>query len=268
MNERPKFDTAWKPDFMAPNPKVHVNKVHGIDSILNFDDTKHNPLNAYDALNQDDRKKLYYESPRALGVLYRMIDERKFYVDIQNRWHQKSGEKDVKILWEALRYVLSVVPTVQYRHYMDEARQIRQTFEEAMIDTTYNFSFRQTQPLHELEVISGHILGSNTRLMRDISRDMRDAFERDVAYVKDLIIRGTVHGDWSAEDLESHAESLPRSIACFKLAMDEMSKLERKNGVRSWKYLAAQVCLRELANTRGGGSLKTLRPMALAFRPQ
>jgi hypothetical protein len=266
MNERPKFDTSWKPDFMAPNPKVHINKFQSMDSLLEFDNTRRNPLDAYDALNQDDRPRMYYESPKALGVLYRMIDERAFYMDIQSRWQKKSGEKDT-ILRQVLGYVLKVVPTVQYKGYMVEARQIRQTYEEAMINTMYNFSTRQDQPLHELEVMAGQILGSNTKLMRDISSDMRDAFQRDIAYVRDLFVRGTVHEDWDGGDLESHAESLPRSIACFKLAMDEKSELERQNGIRSWKFLAAGVCLRELAITRGGGSLKTLRSVELAFRP-
>jgi hypothetical protein len=253
MDKRPKFDTSWKPDFMAPGPKVEITKAHNVSELLDLEyRQKVEPLDAFQALDQTDRPKKYYQSEKVLGKLYRLIDERKFYQNIQKVW-QERPHVDTCILQNALNYVLYKTKTIHYQIHKAVALEIRDIYETHINNTRYEFSFRQSHPLHELEVIATHILGSNTRANRETSRAMRESVEGNLAYVKELIIKGPAYSHGVDEDVEDDGENLSRSIACFKFAMDEESELQRKENIHSWKYFAAAVCLRQLASANAYG---------------
>lgn len=68
--------------------------------------------------------------------------------------------------------------------------------------------------------------------------EMNERFERDVAFTVERI----THGDDGDRD-----EALARAIACLAVGMTEPRKVSKRVGeLRSWKYVAAAVCLREI----------------------
>jgi hypothetical protein len=106
------------------------------------------------------------------------------------------------------------------------------------------------EPLTELEVFSGNILGkkerASTRYIREANLEVQERFDRDVGAVIKRIVLGDEEHDSTAD-----AESLPRAIACFKVALltDEWENYVK---LTSWKYVAAAVCLEQLWRYRNG----------------
>jgi hypothetical protein len=74
-----------------------------------------------------------------------------------------------------------------------------------------------------------------------MSMDMKETFERDVAFTVDCIVKGSQEEDGKDEALE-------RSIACLAVAVEEAgSTRERaKRKLESFRYVAVAVCLGEL----------------------
>jgi hypothetical protein len=253
MHQRPKFDATWKPDFMAPNPKIKVAKITDLWADLKFEDAEQ-LQDPFGALTQSDRKIRYYESQKVLGKLFRSIDERGFYLNIKRHWTSDEGSP---LLHTALNKVYQYSAGFEYEHHMEEAKKIREVYENVVSGARYTYAFRQDQPLHELEVLTGYILGTNTKFNRENSRQMRESLESSLAYVRELIAKGTSlehHRDGSEdkdyEDDEAYEDArFPRSIACFTLAMNDeehQAKDNDKDKILSWKYFAASVCLKEL----------------------
>lgn len=71
---------------------------------------------------------------------------------------------------------------------------------------------------------------------------MRDRFEE----LLEFTVRRIVQGDDDGED--RNYEAFPRAIACFAVGMEEPGLYDRTIGgsLKSWKYVAAGVCLREM----------------------
>src|ERR1700760_2736536 len=115
MDKRPKFDTSWKPDFMAPGPKVDISKARSAPELLSLEYNRKlgGPLDAFQALDQTDRPIKYYQSENVLGELYRLIDERKFYQNIQKKWQERHN-LDTGILHHALLYINRRADAIHY----------------------------------------------------------------------------------------------------------------------------------------------------------
>ena len=109
-----------------------------------------------------------------------------------------------------------------------------------------------SQPLSEIEVFAGSVLGKNgglpSKRLRQASTDMKDKFDRDVTFTVNSILQG------SGESLEmDRAEALARSIACLAVAVEEAENVFPKIGkLQSFRYVAAAVCLREIDGFHGG----------------
>ena len=106
------------------------------------------------------------------------------------------------------------------------------------------------EPLTELEVFSGNILGkkerASTRYIREANLEVQERFNRDVGDIIKRIIMGDEDADGIAD-----AEALPRAIACFTVAL-QTEGWENYITLRSWKYVAAAVCLEQLSRYHGG----------------
>jgi hypothetical protein len=124
-----------------------------------------------------------------------------------------------------------------------------------MVEIMDTLRAHRGKPLTELEVFSGNILGKKeraaTRNIREANQEVQERFDRDVS----AMIQNIIHGDGDYED-DDDSESLPRSIACFKVAL-ESKGWENQVTLQSWKYVAAAVCLEQLWKYRGG----SLRPL-------
>jgi hypothetical protein len=129
------------------------------------------------------------------------------------------------------------------------------SYEDNMLEIMDTLRPHRGQPLTELEVFSGNILGkkerASTRYIREANLEVQERFNRDVGD----IIRRMIMGDEEDVDDSADAEALPRSIACFKVALQTEGR-ENYITLRSWKYVAAAVCLEQLSRYRGGA----LRP--------
>lgn len=228
----PRGNSSLKPDFMAPTPRVHIEQK---DFATAAEAAKAEP--EHDAfLNLDQqRHTTYYASQKVLGKLYRRIDERCFY---------KSGPVRSTVMDSVFSYVMKAAQGIQWWTYSGLARDIRHGYEDSLIDVMYSFAQRHTQPLLEIEVMAGTAFGAWNKRVKENAHDMRDRFERDVAYVRETI---------TTDDEGSTEEVLPRSIACFALAMQEPGrKVGKQSHLQSFKYLAASVCLEELKKFHGG----------------
>jgi len=232
MNQATRFNSSFKPDFMAPTPRVHIEQK---DFATISVEAEGEPESDAFLLLDDQRHTRHYESSKVLGKLYRRIDERGFY---------KPGPVKSKIMDDIFAYVERVTQGIQWRTYTGLARDIRFSYENNLIDVMYSFAQHHTQPLLELEVISGSTFGALNRRVKENAHEMRLRFERDVSYTRDRI---TMDDDGKTD------EALPRSIACFALAMQEAGKKVGKHRhLHSFKYLAAAVCLKELKKFHGG----------------
>jgi hypothetical protein len=124
-----------------------------------------------------------------------------------------------------------------------------------MVDIMDTLRAHRGKPLTELEVFSGNILGkkerASTRYIREANQEVQERFDRDVS----AMIRNIINGDGDYEG-DDDSEALPRSIACFKVAL-ESNGWENQVTLKSWKYVAAAVCLEQLWKYQGG----SLRPL-------
>jgi hypothetical protein len=124
-----------------------------------------------------------------------------------------------------------------------------------MVEIMDTLRAHRGKPLTELEVFSGNILGKKerapTRYIREANQEVQERFDRDVS----AIIRRIIMGDDDDEG-DDRTEALPRSIACFKVALQSKG-WENQVTLKSWKYVAAAVCLEQLERYQGG-SLRSL----------
>ena len=112
------------------------------------------------------------------------------------------------------------------------------------------YSNHPLHPISEIEVFAGSILGRNgsqSKRQREFSVDMKEKHERDVAYIVLCIKRG--------EDGSSKEEALERSIACLDVACNTVRVRKRVGKLRSFVWVAAAVCLRELEKLPGADVL-------------
>ncbi|KAF2259955.1 rna-dependent rna polymeras-like protein [Lojkania enalia] len=185
----------------------------------------------------------YYRSPRSLGVLYREIDETKFFRQMNDNVQAARQSMNHESLMEKLdRYIDREASFLQWEHYRNFAEQLRQVYEDTMLDIMHSYQIHRGEPLGELEVFSGNIFGSKmrnlTRHVREANNEVREQFNRHVSAVLSRIVHGD--GDGDEED-----EALPRAIACFKIAR-ETEKWENSVNLKSFEYVTAGCCLERL----------------------
>jgi hypothetical protein len=206
------------------------------------EDTSDDPVVA---LDPEERKVRYYTSKNVLGKIYRMIDERGFYEQLQAQ--TKEFHKGQSVLEDVLAYAQHAIEPFEFKGYLAVAREIRTMYEEQVDDISHKFALHSAHPLHEIEVVTGAVLGSLfARRLRDLTSDMKERYARDVAYFRERI---------RYDDEGNDDESMPRALACLYVGVKEKGrKIGRHGEVRmwSWPYVAAAVCLEEIARFNGG----------------
>jgi acetolactate synthase regulatory subunit len=245
MKSLPKFDKTWKPDFMAPGPKVKIEEMADPLSLVlseQLEDVTDDPVVAIDP---EERKTRYYPSPHILGKIYRLVDEKGFYEQLQDQ--TKAIHRSQNVLAEILVYAQRAIEPFDFKQYINDAREIRSMYEEQVVDISYKFTLHSAHPLHEMEIITGAVLGSIfVRRLRELTSDMKDRYAREIEYFRERI---------RYDDQGSDNESMPRALACLYIGVKERGrKVGRHGDVRmwSWPYVAAAVCLEEIARFNGG----------------
>lgn len=248
MRSLPRFDKSWKPDFMAPGPSAKIEQMTNPLAVVLHDPPEATPDDPVLALDPEQRKTRYYESPHILGKLYRLIDEKGFYDSLHNatKDHHRGGST----MDQVLAYARRAAQGIHFSQHLAAAREIRGMYEEAIADISTSYALHPAHPLSELEIVTGAVLGSIfNRRLKDLTTDMKERFARDVAYIRERM-RYDEHG--------GEGEGLPRALACLHVAVGEEG---RKMGVGrkgeqvvtwSFAYVAAGVCLEEIERFHGG----------------
>lgn len=146
--------------------------------------------------------------------------------------------------------------------YQTKKLTLYSRYESNLLDLLYAFAPSPHEPLTEAELFAGTILGraggATTRRLRDITTAMRDRFEE----ILEFTVSRIVNGDLESEDRND--EALPRAMACFAVGIEESSLYDHKLGgaLKSWKYVAAGVALREMSRWISGGRGWVMLPRA------
>lgn len=120
MSRMPKYK-SWRPDFEAPGPYVGVEKLKGIS----FQTIEYMDPNDFEDEDDDFPTYHYYESDRILGRLYRAIDERSIFEEIQKRAFRvgtNSQSTVIEALWFQIQDACKII---QWQHLLEDAKGIR-----------------------------------------------------------------------------------------------------------------------------------------------
>ncbi|EGP83253.1 RNA-directed RNA polymerase [Zymoseptoria tritici IPO323] len=264
LAQMPRYDRC-KPDFMAPSPRVIVSE----QGYIAFEDEDEDEDVAFEGIDTERRSYRFYRSDKALGHLFRAIDERQFIDKMQVDRAAYPRDNGQELMETVLEYAQRWADQygVLYGHHRTLARNIRACYDDALANLLVDYEPSPHSPLSEIEVFAGQILGrvagpqGNT--LRDLAKTMRERF---ATVVEHTIVRIT-KGDEAMKDAEymdelmtleddehydeRELEALPRALACLEVAVNESGYKDRKVGeLNSFEYVAAGVCLRELDRYR------------------
>lgn len=255
MSQIPRGSDHIRPDFMAPGTNLVINEL-GAAELEELEQDDIDEPDSISVLDADKGRTRYYRSEKVLGILYRRIDEKKFFDRMKNDFESFRQTWDNESLIEKVRrYIVRESRHVQWDHYWDFAEELREQYEDNMLEIMDTLRPTRGKPLTELEVFSGNILGKKerapSRYIREANLEVQERFNRDVSTFIRRIIVGV--GDL---DEDERSETLPRAIACFMVALETKS-WENYRSLKSWKYVTAAVCLEQLWKFQGG----KLRPL-------
>ena len=262
------FDRRMRPDFMATAPHLVLNTRN---LTIDEDDTEmlhHDVFDEVDdVLNTRTSGYRYYESPKILGRLYRNIDETKFLkalnvFDVTSDGVAADASIGIEgVIWSLWTHMTTLAST-QIMCDWDTAsnqafaRNVMSEYNDGLADIMYQYSPHQRNPVSELEVFCGTILGREgsmpSKRTRERNIDMKDNFERWVRETREWIRVGDYDEEPESYDEtlgeDERDEPLERSIACLSVAVHESGKpYSRDIGhLRSFVYVAASACLKEL----------------------
>lgn len=112
-----------RPDFQATGPRVLVEHLISLEK-----QEAAGELN--DGTDNEDEEEIqqttrYYTSRKVLGKLYRAIDEHEFLKDIQRQSKLNSGGIH-NLADQVWRYVQKETALVQYRHWLQFAKEVKE----------------------------------------------------------------------------------------------------------------------------------------------
>ncbi|CAN9119100.1 unnamed protein product [Alternaria alternata] len=237
-----------RPDFMAPVSNLVINEL-GATELEELEGDDIDDPDSVSVLDPDKARSRYYRSDKILGVLYRDIDEKKFFARLKDNFETRRPRIGESLVQKLERYIVREIQGVQWEHYWDFAEELREAYEENLLEIMDTLRPTRGQPLTELEVFSGNILGKKerapSRYIREANQEVQERFNRDVNSIIKSIVKGDTDGDDDAD-----SEALPRSVACFMVALETVG-WENYRNLKSWKYVAAAVCLEQLERYNG-----------------
>ncbi|CAK7222103.1 hypothetical protein SBRCBS47491_004756 [Sporothrix bragantina] len=265
-----------RPDFLSPGPIVQIYSHKDIDP-EQFTVKDDNDEDEEDQNELDAPRYKYYRSIKTLGTLYRAIDERQIWQDVQV---PPTDESFYKTFLEWATQECKVLGCGDWQMRTDEALRIRAAYDDAMLSTMYEFSEHPTLPLTELEVFIGTIVnktGAQTLRQRDRSRKLHDEYERISSWItaqmrphkkrsdqKPAPLVNTGNDDDDGFDSEDDSEDggvwldertavLELCLACVHAQkLDRGGRKEGKEQVESFWLVAGSALIRELELIRHG----------------
>ncbi|KAL4862886.1 hypothetical protein BDV12DRAFT_178207 [Aspergillus spectabilis] len=245
LEEMP-YVNRYRPDFLAPGPQAHIS---------NKRDIQLDALYVQPAQDDDDADSgpvyTYYRSEKILGNLYRAINEHKIWTEeIQSEVEPDPEAVWTKVIRSLTRRCIEMGASVNWKHHVETARQLRLAYETAITTTMNAFSLHPLLPITELEVFLGQILnntGVQTHRQRERSIKLKDEFERIASWILvQMRPPGLATGYTSAYD------TLERCLACFHVAGEQGSmwraghKRGGWEGLESFRVVSACAVLMEV----------------------
>ncbi|KAF3927885.1 hypothetical protein ABW20_dc0105360 [Dactylellina cionopaga] len=260
IGEIPRTPTT-RPDFLAPSPSVRFVsgklRLHSTTEDADSDDedegSDSNILTS--SVDADDpfaaeKRYLYYESPKALGHLFRAIDEFQFvkmWESTASRRYETQGP--THLLRLVLDHLLRNGDLHKIAEFNEFARHLRVSYETNIRDMSHEHMIRRGEPLQEVEVFIGSIIGTEShrqsRLQRETSEKLRGEVNRLIPQTVKQIRHGSEQN--VIEEGKYDGFTLERAIACV---MESLTAREDGVDGRSFGWLAAAVGLKEL-NKKG-----------------
>lgn len=193
---RDTWQTTKRPDFMAPVPRLVLKDDMQITTIDEMDEDPAPDAIARE-LNSKPNRYGYYESKKVLGQLYRAIDETKFLSTIESRAAPefKGRHKQLPLLRRLWKYIQRQTQLhSNWQEHREFARRVREQYNDDLHIFMYQYSPHPQDPLSELEIFMGTILGKEgglpSRRVRDTNSNMKETYERYVSSTIDWILRG------------------------------------------------------------------------------
>ncbi|KAL9594745.1 MAG: hypothetical protein Q9219_006857 [cf. Caloplaca sp. 3 TL-2023] len=240
LSKTPKSSRV-RPDFQAPGPRVLIEKTIKLEEANEEEDDGEDELEDMTPVTQ------YYRSEKVLGKLYRAIDEHDFFAEIQRQSGTSLPAGRPSLAEKVWDYVQQKTALIQYHHHLEFARNVKDGYEDNMINTMSENSPHPTYFVSEVEVFAGALIGKHgaqTKRQREFSTSMKEKQDRDVAYTIQCILQG------EEQDI-SKEEALERSIACLYVAIHEPRVRRRFGRLVSFTWVAAAVCLKEVEKFGG-----------------
>ncbi|KAI0180770.1 RdRP-domain-containing protein [Hypoxylon sp. FL1284] len=264
--------TRYRPDFLAQAPPANI-----VDRTEIVFETR-KPAALEDEDEESGPKYRYYASNKILSKLYRAIDEKKIW---KEEIHHKPSSRGPSV-WEQLfgyiRYQCEMLGEVNWQPLIDEARRIRQAYDDEMYGASMDYSDNYTSEITELEIFTGYLFnksGVQTRRQRDKSLGLKDEFDRISKNFERVIRMKTVElgedngvdddddeddddgsqaglvssssGSDSDDPLKQDLSALELSIACLHIGTLKSKKFGRSSSeFQSFRIIAAQCVLSEL----------------------
>lgn len=116
MRKMPKV-TPVRPDFMAPGPHIKIEKKEGL--ILDQSD----PSQDDDDEEQDFTPYKYYESKKALGKLFRAVDEHDIFSELHK--YRMVNRDDTNLLDHLWHHVSRKTQLIQWHQHVRDAQDLR-----------------------------------------------------------------------------------------------------------------------------------------------
>jgi hypothetical protein len=110
----------YRPDFEAPGPHVFIE-----EGGISFDAPVFEDPTEVEDEDDEFSTYRYYKSDKVLGKLYRAIDEREVFAQIQLRADAEGTARRSPIIDEVWKYVQKRVVGIQWEYLLDEAADIR-----------------------------------------------------------------------------------------------------------------------------------------------
>lgn len=224
-----------KPDFMAPSPRALMK-----NNVLSIEDIQEEYIPDFDDNSMLSRlqrhEQRYYTSHKALGKLYRAIDEQVLLRELRHG-RSSCSESQSSVMSRLWGHFQSCNPDVDWIHLLDEARRIRNGYEGNMLHVLQTFASDPHDNLTEQEVFSGNILGreggAQSKRLRQLGHDMKDRVDEILTSVIGMILRGEDDTEVVGDEND---EAWSRALACMQIGMEE-----QKGHLSSWTYIVASV---------------------------
>ncbi|KAH7039872.1 RNA dependent RNA polymerase-domain-containing protein [Microdochium trichocladiopsis] len=268
----------YRPDFMSPTPPANLKN----RSEIAFE----TPLLPAEEIDEDDQSGpqfQYYKSDKVLGKLFRNIDEERIWQEDIRMFAARKGAT----LWERLLHfiksscVIHHLGPVNWHGAVPEAREIHNTYNDALWALTMDYSENAGEPITEVEIFTGSIFncrGLPTKRQGERSLQLKDEFDRVTRWIESLIrqhkmrdyimeeedynedVRASNGFSHAADTWSQHFSATPLelSIACLHVATMKDSRAPRRSrrlvadgNFESFKIIAASCALRELNSAVG-----------------